>query len=176
MGVHFYVYLFAVKDLWNSATKISRTPAWIWKLYRANWPYGTPPDKHIRRNSKKYWKLFSLTFLDNGFIHYEMLEVGLGAKLGENLRRYFNVKKNFREKFILLSFSCDIVSPAPMMLVVTLVSEISCEFCSTLLTSPWYIKEALSKEVLGAVWIGLCNLMIKRHYRLDHFMEKFVNH
>ena len=77
------------------------------------------------------------------FVYYEILEVELGAKLGENLRRYFNVK-NLTEKFILLSFPCDIVSPDSMMLMGILVNEIFYEFYSTLHISSWYIKEALS--------------------------------
>ena len=52
------------------------------------------------------------------------------------------------------------VSPASMMLMGILVNEIFYEFYSTLYISSWYIKEALSKEVLGAVWIGLFSAMI----------------
>lgn len=40
---------------------------------------------------KKYQKFFSSAFLDNSFIYYEMLGIGLGAELEGNWRRYFNV-------------------------------------------------------------------------------------
>lgn len=54
-----------------------------------------------------------------------MLEIELGTELGGNWRIYFNVEKNFREKFILLNYFCVILASAPMMLVGSKVNEIS---------------------------------------------------